>query len=92
MIKFKIIPYKALCSLKTFTVNGKEVRDPDEFFSQDDIGSEYAEDYACGNMQGTAAKSTPEILEYYGITEEEFNKIAEEAAEAVSFGECGWCV
>ena len=90
-MKYKLEVYGALCSLKTFTINGKPV-DEDDFFTQDDVSRDTAEDYACGNMLGTPCKATSEVLEKYGLTVDEFNTIAEEAADLVSFGNCGWCV
>jgi hypothetical protein len=93
-MKYKIEAFDALCSLRTFTVNGKDANSYD-FFEQHDEGSAYAEEYpygACGNMKGRPIRATEKVLKKYGITEEEFNKIALEAAEAVSFGDCGWCV
>jgi hypothetical protein len=89
--RVKLQVYDALCSLKTFTIDGERV-DEDDFFYKDDVGRDYAEPYACGNMQGTALKATDKVLKKYNLTVDEFNTVAEEAADLVSFGSCGWCV
>lgn len=83
--------FGALCSLKTFTIDGKRVNE-DDFFTQDDHGRDYAEEYACGNMVGTPVKPTIKVLKKYKLTEEEFDVVSEAAADLVSFGNCGWCV
>jgi hypothetical protein len=91
MIKYNITPFSALCSLRTFTIVGQDVQDHDDFYTQQDESPHTAEDYACGYMKGTPMKATPKVLKKYGLTTKEFNQIAEEAAEAVSFGCCGLC-
>jgi hypothetical protein len=83
--------FGALCSLKTFTIDGKRVNE-DDFFTQDDHFGHDREDYACGNMVGTPVKPTIKVLKKYKLTEEEFDVVSEAAADLVSFGNCGWCV
>lgn len=89
--RVKLQVYGALCSLKKFTIDGKRVKE-DDFFDQDDMGRDYAEPYGCGNMVGTAQNATDAKLNKYKMTVDEFNLVAETAAELVSFGSCGWCV
>jgi hypothetical protein len=82
--------FDALCSLKEFTVNGISA-DTDDFIVQCDMDTGGADDYCCGNMQGTPIPAKTDILGKYGITLDEYNVIAEDVAEKVSFGCCGWC-
>jgi len=87
-VKYKT--YGALCSLEVFTIDGVQPNE-DDFFFQDDVGRDRAEDYCCGNMQGTPMKATDDKLKKYNLTVDEFNLVAEAVAEEVSWGSCGWC-
>lgn len=90
-MKLEIKVYSALCSLKTFVINGIDA-DENDFVNKYDHSPETAEDYACGDMQADIIDSTNEILEKYNINQEEYEDIAEKVSELVSFGCCGWCV
>ena len=90
-MNLKIEVYDALCSLKTFIINGISA-DEDDFVDNCDHDKGNAEDYACGNMQADIKSSTNKILTKYSISEDEYQDIASKVAELVSFGECGWCV
>lgn len=82
--------YSCLCSLEKFTVNGIEAQE-DEFIEKGDEGAGYAEDYCCGNMQARPTFPEQKVLDKYKITLDEFKAIAEDVAEKLSFGSCGWC-
>ena len=90
-MEYKAEVYSALCSLSVFEINGKDA-DQDDFVNNYDHDQENAEDYACGDMRAEVLEATDSILGKYGITKEEFTTIAEDVAEKVSFGCCGWCV
>ncbi len=83
--------FGCLCALEKFVVNGVEASE-NEFVTQGDEGSDYAEDYACGNMQASPIVPEQKTLDKYEITLDEFKVIAEDVAEKLSFGCCGWCV
>lgn len=89
-MKYEIKIYSALCTTKVFTVN-EILADSLDFGEQRDISPETAAPYSCGNMKFTKKLPTKEILEKYNISEEEYNKIAEELETKLSFGMCGWC-
>jgi len=81
----------ALCFTSTFKINGINA-DSDDFGEKYDRDTENAEDYGCGDMQFTRIEPKSEVLEKYGITEDEYFKIAEKLEGGLSFGCCGWCV
>ena len=62
-----------------------------DFGEKYDHNPEEAPEYGCGNMKFDSRASTPEVLEKYHITEEEYEQICSELAEGLSFGYCGWC-
>lgn len=90
-MKLELKIFGALCSTKTFVVNGIQA-DGSDFGEQYDHDQENAEDYACGDMQFNRKDSTTEVLEKYSITEAGYQEIAEKLEEGLSFGCCGWCV
>ena len=79
-----------LCCTHGFNINGVNARS-DDFGEQYDESPEEAEDYCCGNMVFKPRTASPDILEKYGITEQEYNEIAKKLEEGLSFGPCGWC-
>jgi hypothetical protein len=89
--RYHLSVYGALCSTEQFTINGI-IADHDDFGEKYDRDPDGAEDYCCGDMQFTAVASHPDVLAKYQITEEEYQAIAEELVERLSFGSCGWCV
>jgi len=91
MADYKIEVFSALCSLKTFTINGIEA-DEDDFVDKYDHSPEEAEEYACGDMQADIRPVSNRVLEKYKINEDEYMEIAEKVSEKLSFGSCGWCV
>ena len=82
--------YGALCALSVFTINGIQAEEED-FVDKYDHSPETAEDYCCGDMQADVIPATEKVLNKYTITITEYNTIAEEVADKVSFGCCGWC-
>jgi len=89
-MKTKIVVFGALCSLSTFKINGINA-DEDEFVDKYDHSPHTADDYCCGDMQADIIPASKEVLKKYGITLSEYQNIAEEVSEKVSFGCCGWC-
>ena len=83
--------YSAYCALRTFVINGVSANE-DEFVTKYDKSPQTAEDYGCGNMQADTISPTEAVLSKYGITEAEFDTIAQDVAEKLSFGYCGWCI
>ena len=90
-MKLKIEVYGSLCSLSEFKINGIDAEEED-FVDKYDHSPETAEDYACGDMQADIILATDEVLNKYGISVTEYNEIARQVSEKVSFGCCGWCV
>lgn len=90
-MRLEIEVFGALCSLSLFEVNGIDAEEED-FVDKYDHAPEGAEEYGCGNMKADVIKVTDEILDKYRISSEEYYEIAEQVAEKVSFGHCGWCV
>jgi hypothetical protein len=88
-MKYEIEALNSFCSLDTFTINGIEA-DEDYFVYGSDEGDR--EEYGCGNRVARVIKPNQYVLKAYKITEEEFYVIANEIAEALSFGQCSWCV
>ena len=82
--------FGAWCSTETFTINGENASS-DDFGDQGDNNPEDAEDYSCGNMAFEPKAPSSEVLEKYKIDELEYWTIANELAEGLSFGGCGWC-
>lgn len=90
-MKYKAKAYGALCELSEFEINKIEA-EKEDFVDQYDHSPETAEEYGCGDMQADIIPSTKEVLEKYNITENEYQVIAKDIAEKLSFGSCGWCV
>lgn len=88
---FELKVYGSLCATSVFKINGIDASSSD-FGDQEDQNREEAEDYACGNMKFTRSIPTQKVLEKYNITKEQFNLIADELEQKLSFGRCGWCV
>lgn len=89
--KWVIEVYRALCATSRFVVNGINA-DKDDFGTQTDESPETADDYGCGDMRFTPKSATQEVLEKYHINIDEYNQIAAELANKLSFGSCGWCI
>jgi hypothetical protein len=87
---WEIEVYSSLCSLSKFVINGKEA-EYEDFGTKQDESPETADDYCCGDMQFSPKVATGEVLSKYDITVDEYNKIADELREKLSFGSCGWC-
>lgn len=81
---------KAFCFTPTFRINNIEA-DSRDFGEQYDRSPEDAEDFACGDMQFTRVPARPEVLEKYGITVPEYELIAGQLEDGLSFGSCGMC-
>lgn len=90
-MEYKANVFSCLCSRECFEINGARA-DEDDFVDKYDHSPESAEDYACGDMQADVKPATSDILTKYGITLDEYNTIANDISEKLSFGACGWCV
>lgn len=89
-MKLKLEIYGALCETSSFEVNGVTA-DYNDFGEKDDMASDEAEDYCCGDMRFERKKSTVDILEKYKITEGEYSEICGKLEDGLSFGCCGCC-
>lgn len=89
-MELKVAAYSCFCELVVFEINGIQATKAD-FGENHDNDPDNAEPYCCADMKFNAKASTPEVLEKYGITEEEYLQVCEELDKALSFGNCGWC-
>ena len=80
----------ALCQLAEFKINGINAYYED-FGTKEDTRPQEAEPYGCGNMQFIPKAADADVLEKYGIDEQEYITICD-ALQCLSFGRCGWCV
>lgn len=83
--------YGALCACAKFRINGVDA-DADDFGRSYDASPETAEDYGCGNRKFEPKMATQAVLDKYKITVDDYARVAEELAEKLSFGSCGWCI
>ena len=90
-MKVEMKAYGTLCSLEVFKINDIKAKQND-FVDKYDHCPESAESYGCGDMRADVIPSTKEVLTKYGISEKEYQEIAEKVSEEISFGRCGWCV
>ncbi|MCX6553160.1 MAG: hypothetical protein NTY02_19525 [Acidobacteria bacterium] len=72
-------------------INGVDV-DLGDFGEKYDREPDEKEEFGCGDMQFTRKKSSPDILDKYGITDAGYDYICTMLEEKLSFGCCGWCV
>lgn len=91
-VDLRLKAYESLCALEMFIVNGVRA-DECDFGEQGDAAPWAASEYGCGNMCFTpfARPRDAKVLKKYDITEEQFSQIADELAEALSFGKCSLC-
>lgn len=89
-MKLELEIYNALCATKVFKINDIYA-DHEDFGEQFDRDPDNAEPYCCEDMEFTRIPSTPEVLNKYGINEEEYNEVCEALEKGLSFGCCGWC-
>ena len=88
-MELKIKPYKCLCELESFKINGISANYND-FGKKYDLHPEFAEPYCCYNMKFVPKLPTQEILDKYKINVDEYRQICEKL-DCLSFGECNWC-
>lgn len=82
--------YEMLCGCINLFVKDKDA-DIDDFGEMKDLNPDNAPDYGCGDRGFAPAPATPEVLEKYGITEDEYNKICECLVDNLHVGYCGLC-
>jgi hypothetical protein len=90
-MKLKLKIFSALCSAKVFEINDIPA-DTSDFGESYDASPEEAKRYACGNRVFERIPSTKQILKKYKINQKEYDEIASELEEKLSWGSCGWCV
>lgn len=100
MKTIKIVPYGALpCEAQEFSI-GKVAADKSDFGYNSDVGSfdyEYGEwddeNWACADNQFVPHETVDqEVLQKYGISEQEYRQIQDRLASEFCVGGCGWCV
>ena len=86
---WKITPYSCLCALDMdkSKINGITA-DEEDFVKKYDHDRENAPDYGCGDMRAEIKDPNSDVLDYYKISKDDYYIIANEIAEAVSFGRC----
>lgn len=89
-MKYELEVYDALCATAIFTINGIEAN-AEDFGDLYDCEPRMDEEYGCGNRIFEVRPPSPEILQKYNITKEEYATISEELREKLSFGSCSWC-
>ena len=89
-MKLDLDVFDALCTTKTFKINGIDA-DTDDFGENNDHDEANAEAYCCGNMHFDPKLPTEEVLNKYKITVGEYGTICNELESKLSFGNCGWC-
>ncbi len=90
-MKLELEIASSLCWAQTFVINGVKA-DPDDFGEKYDHDEDNAPDYGCGDMRFTRIPPTEAVLQKYNITAPEYNLVAGQLEEGLSFGRCGWCV
>ena len=90
-MELKLTFMQAMCATNQFEINGIDANSED-FGEQYDRDTGNAEPYGCGNMKFTMKSATDDILKKYNITAAEYDQIAHELEDGLSFGACGWCV
>lgn len=84
--------YHALpCECEIFVINNVDA-DVDDFGSVDDLNTDEAEDYGCGDMQFVPKMPTDEVLAKYSINLKDYSEICKMLSKELSVGSCGWCV
>ncbi len=89
-MKLEGFAHQELCEMAMFQINGVEAvwKDFGEKFDRDSHG---CPEHGCGDMEFTRVSPRPEVLDKYGITEEEYNEVCDELEDALSFGYCDKC-
>lgn len=82
--------YDCLCGCHDFIVKGKEAY-LDDFGMMKDFSPEKADEYGCGDTGFDYHPAFPEVLEKYGITEDEYNRICEVLSKNLYVGCCSLC-
>lgn len=79
----------ASCSPNCFELNCIDA-DCDDFGEHFDRGN-YEEDACCTDMRFTRKEPTSEVIDKYGISEEEYDKVCDELEDKMSYGRCSQC-
>lgn len=89
-MKLELESYGSVCLLSRFTINGLPAYET-EFVAKYDHDTTNAVAYCCGDMRCDILPIKPQVLSRYGITEIEYEEIAQKISKLLSFGCCGWC-
>lgn len=87
---FHLKVFGHLCHLEEFTIKGKEACEED-FGEGIDADEASAPLYFCGDRVFKRKPATEKVLVKYGITTDEYNRIADALGKELSFGPCDWC-
>ena len=90
-MKLELTFFNSLCECEVFRINGKNAKHED-FGEHFDRSPDTADEYGCGDMRFTPNPPADEVLEKYNITVDEYEEIATELEDKLSFGCCGWCI
>ncbi len=83
--------YNSICAAKAFSINGVKAYCED-FGELCDTAHDEKKPYCCGNMVFKPRTRCCEILQKYGISEEEYTYICIQLRKKLSFGMCRNCV
>ena len=85
---FKV--FDCYCHLKEFSIKGKKASE-DDFGEGVDLDPANAPSCGCGGRAFNKFNSNPMVLDKYGITEKEYDEIANVLSNQLSFGRCRYC-
>ena len=86
---YALTTYGSLCSTDVFSIN-TVAADADDF--GENYATESSAEEGCRDMRFYPKAPTAEVLAKYYIDELEYWSIANDLADKLSFGDCGWCV
>ncbi len=90
-MKLKLKVARNICEPDIFEINGIAA-DYNDFGEKKDSLPVSPYSYMCENMHFTPKFATQSVLDKYKINIDEYNIVAGQLEEKLSFGRCGWCV
>lgn len=84
-MNYELKVFDGLCETEVFEINGVKANSSD-FGHHNGDGSR-----KCSNMKFVKFECKQKVLDKYGITVDEYNKISDELVEGLSFGCCNYC-
>lgn len=88
-MKMELNRYSTVCEIKVFKINGIRA-DYKDFGDKYDISPD-VKNASCGNMIFKPRTPSQQVLEKYGITNDEYICICEQLRDILSFGLCRLC-